>query len=720
MNKILSLFLLAFILLNTSISYAKDIERYTNIRIIPEKTFITPDSEIVIATEINLAPHWHVYWQNPGDSGLPVKIKWQLPNDFQISEISWPTPDKISYDILSNYGYYDQVILLQKLKAPKNLPEGKFSLSAKIDMLVCNEICIPESSEISITFNDGAINVDNSSYINAAQEKIAKPLNGEINYSESNNNLIINIKTDNEKLLNKDNLEFFPTEWGIINHLAEPKVSTSNNIITISHERGDRDLSNISALKGLLVIKGSIGKNQAFSINTKNAQLNVKPNINSEEIQAQTSAKSQGLEGENQINPQQNNKVKSDKVTWFSAIYLALLGGIILNLMPCVFPVLSMKALSLVKMGEKENKIARLHGLSYSFGVVLSFLVIGAILLILKEAGAAIGWGFQLQSPIIVALLAYLLFIIGLNLIGFFEIAGSFGNIGHKLTRRKSLMGSFFTGTLATIVATPCTAPFMGAAMGFAMTQSALISMSVFAALGFGLALPYLLLSYFPTLRKFLPKPGVWMETFKQFLAFPILASAIWLIWVLSQQSGSYGVLLVLLGMLAISFSIWLSHIHSKNSRILTRILLILSLSLPLFSLSYIKSTKDIVASSEKIYPLGEAFSNEKLSELLKGDNPIFVEMTAAWCITCKVNHAIAINTKATQSIFKENNVKYLIGDWTNKNNVITEYLNKFGRNGVPLYVFYGARDPVTKMRPDALLLPQVITTSIIKDTIEN
>lgn len=687
----------------------EELEQYTQVRIIAERTAIRPADQITLAIDIKLAPHWHVYWQNPGDSGLPVRIEWDAPEGFEIGEIKWPTPDKISYDILVNYGYYNQAVLLQTLKTPDILPEGKITLTATINLLVCNEICIPEQSTISIDLNAPEdLDTDNSAYIQESYTKIAKPINGAFLYSEADKTLRLSLVPEDRTLLNEattENLEFFPIDWGIINHVAMPNVQIDDGKITILHERGDQAFTDIKELNGLLVIKGEQGNNKGFAITALPEESATAPvvTINKNNIEI--------------IEPVKNVQVK--KITWFSALYLALFGGLILNLMPCVFPILSMKALSLVKMNDKENKEARTHGIAYTLGVVLSFLVIGGILLVLKEAGTVVGWGFQLQNPMIVAVLAYLLFIIGLNLIGFFEFKSNFGNIGNKLTQGQSLSSSFFTGTLATIVATPCTAPFMGAAMGYALTQPAIVSMSVFGALGFGLALPYLVLSYVPQFRRILPKPGAWMNVFKQFLSFPIFASSIWLIWVLSQQSGSYGVLLVLLGMLAIAFCVWLSHLKSKGiARRLTSILFVLFMFLPIFSLSYIKNTSDSNASAQKSYSFGMPFSPEKLSILLEGDDPIFVEMTAAWCITCKVNHAIAINTDATKTLFKENNVQYLIGDWTSHDDTITQYLQAFGRNGVPIYVFYAKRDAHSGKRPEAKLLPQIITTKTLQKTI--
>jgi len=700
-------------------SNSEELERYTNVKLVAEKNAVSPGETITIATEINLAPHWHIYWENPGDSGLPVTIKWDAPEGFEISDIDWPTPDKISYEILVNYGYYNQAILLQSIKLPETLPEGKIALTAEIDMLVCKEICIPESETVSINLNDpDNLNEQNPDYIQAAKTKNPPPIKGQFDYHEEEGALHLSLSPEDHTILNNataNNLEFFPLDWGIINHIAVPNVTIESGQVTIAHERGSQSLAEIKELKGLLVIKGDIGENKGFQITAQPKDKAQSPavNINQGNVTETAPEDTKSVQPENK---------ETKKITWFSAIYLALFGGIILNLMPCVFPVLSMKALSLAKMGDKEQSTARMHGIAYTLGIIISFLIIGGILIILKEAGAAIGWGFQLQSPIVIALLAYLLFAISLNLIGFFEFNFGLGNTGQKLTQGSSLSSSFFTGTLATIVATPCTAPFMGAAMGYAITQPPIVSLTVFAAIGLGLALPYLLLSFIPQTRTLLPKPGAWMNTFKQFLAFPMLASTIWLIWVLNQQSGSYGVLLILLGMLAISFSVWLAHIKTTGAKKkITHTLIVIFLLLPILSLAYIESSvlQKTQEASIDGKTFGAQFSPESLSKHLKGDQPIFVEMTAAWCITCKINHTVAINTNATKRLFRENNVQFLIGDWTNKDDTITKYLASFDRNGVPLYVFYGARDKITKKRPKPKILPQVLTPRIVKEMIE-
>ncbi len=692
-------------------------ERYTDVSIISEHSAVKPGDEITIATNIKLAPHWHVYWDNPGDSGLPVKIGWQLPDGFEISGINWPTPDKISYEVLVNYGYYDEVTLLQTLKVPDTIPEGKIELTAQIDMLVCNEICIPENDKISLYLNDPEnLDSDQSQYIEQAKTKLPQSIKGKFFFHEEDNKLQLSLTPENRTILNdatEKNLEFFPRNWGIINHVAMPEVSIHDGNVTIKHKRGDQPVAELNDISGLLVIKGDIGKNKGFSLTATPSDSTTKtPTINkgnNEEVE--------NIEAKDVQPHKDNDSHKNKALSWTGALLLALLGGLILNLMPCVFPVLSMKALSLVKMKDKENSLARLHGISYTLGVVLSFLAFGAIIIIFKEAGTSMGWGFQLQNPLIVAILAYLLFAVGLNLMGFFEFGSRLANVGNSLTRGHSLSSSFFTGMLATIVATPCTAPFMGAAMGFAITQPALISLSVFGMLGFGLALPYLLLAFIPAARHLLPKPGAWMSTFKQFLAFPMFASSVWLIWVLSPQTGSDGILLALLGLLAISFSAWLIHLENIGiARLLTHISLVISIILTIITLSKISVIKP--PQIEETYSFGVSYSKEKLSKLLEGDDPVFVEMTAAWCITCKINHAAAININSTKQLFKENNVQYLIGDWTNPDPEITEYLDTFGRNGVPLYVYYGRRDPITLKRPKEIVLPQVLTPSSLKEII--
>lgn len=694
------LFIAFFTLALGGTASAQDTDSHVKIRLLPERGIIKAGEELWLGIEQSIDPEWHTYWKNPGDSGSEPRAKWNLPEGFEIGDIQWPTPEKIPYGPLLNYGYADNVILLQKLTAPITLPTGPITLTADIEVLVCKEECIPEFGTYEITLNgpDGTAE-DNTAYIEAALTKLPTKTNWLVSYAEQNNEFILSFK-DLSGLelegIELDSVQFFPTQWGVINNVAPPEARLENGMLVLRQARGDRPLNALDKIDGVLSFAVPNGPHQAASFTATPAGL------------------SAALSGAPSLNSQQQ---ATQNTGFLKAALLALLGGLVLNLMPCVFPVLSIKALSLVKTAEKHPEQARIHGLSYTAGVMLSFLAIAGLLIALKLGGAQIGWGFQLQNPIVVTLLAYLLFIIGLNLSGVFEFGAGLTNIGGKLTQNKSsghgYGNSFFTGVLATLVATPCTAPLMGVAIGYALLQPAFVSLSIFAALGFGLALPYLLLSFLPSLQHILPKPGAWMDVFKQLLAFPMYASAAWLIWVLSQQAGTMGLLGALFGMVAIAFGLWLlSHKpKGKKLRLLVNILIALSF---LAAIGFLPAgdTQPPAMKSDSA-GFGEAYTPPALEEALSSNDPVFVEMTAAWCITCKVNHATSLNIPETQSLFNVRAVRYLIGDWTNQDPDITKYLDSFGRNGVPLYVYYGTPDE-NGIRPEPKLLPQILTPAIV------
>ena len=697
-------------------SYALDEEGpFTNVTITPASNKVEAGQNLMMAITIDLAEHWHVYWANPGDSGIPVEVQWEIAQGIEVKAIKWPIPDKINTDFLANYGYYDQVTLLQPVVFHEGLPEGEIELKVKVNMLVCNEICIPESQDLTVTLNDPlAFKRDNAEIINSAGKSLPETLEGDFSYREKDGFLLIRLALEDGERVNLEgqSFEFFPLDWGMINHAAEPQIYEEDDAIWIAHERGDQALPLKDTLSGLLAIKGQGRTENAYYIRLyKNVALEHEVVLAPNEQPVEMAGTGQDLTA---------GQAQTDQITFISAIAFALIGGIILNLMPCVFPVLSIKALSLVKISEKENSLARKHGLSYAAGIISSFIVIAGALLLFKNAGLLVGWGFQLQNPVIVGALAYLLFLIGLNLMGFIEISSRFGGIGQSLSQKAGLSGTFFTGVLAAIVATPCTAPFMAAAIGFALLQPPLVSLSVFAALGFGLALPYLFLCYVPAACKILPRPGLWMDSFKQFLAFPMFASSIWLIWVLSVQKGASGVLYILSGMLFIVFCIWIAKITvskpAKNQ--LRSIIFILALLMPLLCLVWVNNApiQSINIASE--YQFGEKFSPEALEKALTTDQAVFVEMTASWCITCKINHAVAINTTPTKKLFEEKKIRYFIGDWTNNDGEITEYLESFGRNGVPIYVYYPPKDKVTGQRGNAVLLPQLLTPKTLQEAL--
>ncbi len=405
------------------------------------------------------------------------------------------------------------------------------------------------------------------------------------------------------------------------------------------------------------------------------------------------------------------NTSSSSWAYYLFAIISALLGGVLLNLMPCVFPVLSLKALSLVR-GQAKPHSQHLHGWAYTAGTVSTFTLIAALLLILRASGQAIGWGFQLQNPVFVALLVYLFFIMALNFLGFWQLSGRYSDLGQSLTEGNHYRHSFFTGALATLVASPCTAPFMGSALGYAVTQPPVIALSVFAALGFGMAAPYLLLTYLPALSRKLPKPGAWMETLKHFMAFPLLLTAIWLLWVVGRQTSVDGLALLLSGVLSLTIGIWLwQHQPQRVWQKIVALALLLAALWPLPALNTLSTSASGLASQQASSRGNQwqPFTPARLDQLQRSGTPVFVNLTADWCITCLANEKIALNTERTAAAFRQAGVVLLKGDWTHYNPEITELLAQFNRNGVPLYLLYSG-----KANAMPQILPQILSEKTV------
>lgn len=626
-----------------------------------------------LAIRQNIRDGWHTYWVNPGDSGEPMSIEWQnIPDNIEISAIKEPVPERIDYDPLVNFGHSGRPIFIQTITINDDFKGDNIELSGEVFWLVCADICIPESQKISIVIpvgDDGR--AINQGIFKAAQSAMPTTVDWQTSLSKQGNDIILDVAVPVEFHNQMTNVEIFPYDWGIIQTTSDIIPDIRDDHVLFAAMAGDRDLNDLEYA--------------AFIIKTENDAFEISNDLNAGII------------------------ANDPSYSYFFILIFAFVGGFILNLMPCVFPVLSMKALSLVKLSDKEKSHARQNGLSYAAGIIVSFLIIAGTLMALKGAGETIGWGFQLQNPYVVTLLATLLFVIGLNLYGVFEISGRFTAIGSSLTQGSDTRSSFFTGVLACLVATPCTAPFMGAAIGYALTQSAFVGLSVFAMLGFGLAFPYLLLTCVPAAQKMLPRPGVWMDTFKQALAFPMFASAIWLIWVLVQQAGDSAIIYVLGLFLAILFVIWM---FKKTSSKFWRVGVIALLIGIFMGYASILSPK-----TDMNY---EPFDTIKLQNILV-NNPeqaVFVNMTAAWCITCLVNEQTSLSQNDVVQAFADNNILYMKGDWTNRDGEITKFLESYGRNGVPLYVYYKPADD-NGTRPAPVLLPQILTPDIVLNTIK-
>ena len=403
--------------------------------------------------------------------------------------------------------------------------------------------------------------------------------------------------------------------------------------------------------------------------------------------------------------PEQSN---SPNESWLiQAIIFAILGGIILNLMPCVFPVLSIKVMSLAAADRQRLVV---HGWVYTLGIVLCFVGFAIALLLARKGGEAIGWGFQLQSPGLIAALAYLFFVMGLSMSGLVYFGTSLMGAGQKLTEKSGLSGSFFTGILAAVVASPCTAPFMGAALGFALTQPAIACLAVFAALGFGMALPLLLLCYIPALADRLPRPGAWMDNLKQFLAFPLYLSAVWLLWVYGRQTSATGMAALCAGAVAIAFACWLTNRQSQGFTEWLRKLTILTAVIIALALPFKELNRNTDSEAREEW---QAYTPELLQSLRDEGRPIFVNLTADWCLTCLANERMTLDTETIKALFQDNDVATLKGDWTNTDPTITKLLEEYGRSGVPLYLWFPAhRDG------KADVLPQLLTKDVVIRTV--
>lgn len=680
---------------------------YVALKIIPEKNTVAPGQVLRVAIEQTITPNWHTYYLNPGDSGAEPRITWTLPDGMQAGKISWPAPERIPYAGLMNFGYAGTIALVQELTAPQTLPDGPMTLTVEIEILVCNDICIPELSTHTLVLNDAAQDpVDNTDTINALIGAMPKESGIAATYHSTGKDLVITLTHDDENGfadLDPASVAFFPGEWGLILNAKDTLVQIPNaQTLILNHLRDERDLADVPNFSTLLTYQSKDGTRHSYITNTTPSPA--APVIMDAPVE-------------------QESAVKPETIGFAQALLFALLGGLVLNLMPCVFPVLSLKALKLVELQHKGRGLAAIHGLTYTAGILLSFAVIAGAMLAIKAFGGDAGWGFQLQNPFVILSLAYLLFVIGLSLSGVFEISGSFVGTGSTLTHKSGLTGTFFTGVLATLVATPCTAPFMAGALGYALLQPAGVAIGIFLMLGFGLALPYLLLSLVPGLARLLPKPGAWMVTFRELLAFPMYAAAAWMVWILGVQSSTESVMWALSGMVAIAFAIWAVQHRPKQGGmkfivVLITILALLFAAMPFFNRELLQEQPVLAGENITVRIEDEAYSPTRLNELLNTERPVFVYMTAAWCITCKVNEKVALHNASTRDLFQHLNVAVLKGDWTRMNPDITQYLNDYGRSGVPLYVYYAPAQQGEK-RPAPVILPQILTPQIIANTLK-
>ena len=646
---------------------------------------VAPGGTVWVALRTELDDGWHTYWRNPGDSGEPVQLTWRLPEGVEAGPIVWPVPYPIPTGPIVNYGFEGAPLFPVELQVPETVQTGEtLSLTLEFYYLVCADICIPEEGQLTLDLDIGEPVSDALWGPQIEAAVLASPRRGNIvGAADAANDVLTLTFTDLPEGRVSD-AYFFPFDQGVLGHSAGQNFRAGDKGIALVTEPEFLWTNGVAeTIEGVLKysLDGAV-RSEVVSVAT-HSTLEV-----GQRGQSNTST---GL---------------------LAAAFGALLGGLILNLMPCVFPIISLKALSLAKSAHGDRLPAQRGAWAYTLGVLLTFAGLAGVLILFKAAGAQIGWGFQLQSPKVVGVLALLLFVIGLNLLDLFEIGARLQGVGGGLASRGGVSGSFFTGVLAVIVATPCTAPFMAGAVGYALAQPALTTLIVFLALGFGFALPFLLLGYIPGLLAKLPKPGPWMETFRQVLAFPMFAAAIWLVWVLILQAGANGAGLLLIAMLLAGFAIWLHHRGSTMLKGLALITALGALVLPLtLSTGAAGGGAAVKSASLEV----ETWSPERVAELRAEGRPVFVDFTAAWCVTCKVNEQLVLKTERTQALFERTNTAFLIADWTNRDAQIAAELERYGRAGVPLYLAY----PKSHKDVIGLVLPQNLSFSVLEDMLE-
>ncbi|QXZ08995.1 thioredoxin family protein [Comamonas sp. Y33R10-2] len=661
-------------------------------------------------------PDWHTYWKNAGDSGLPTELNWQLPAGLSAGAIDWPTPHALRVGPLVNYGYENTVLLPIPVKVGSDFkaPEsGMVDVRLSANWLICRVECIPESGEFALQIPVGGTTAANSEDFFKAQAQQPVALGDHSKASIQPDTQTQTQAGDNKVLDDRITLrvtglpastqgkalEFYPENAETFRHAAESgkdwQQRWDGNVwvaegIHLSDMRGDTP-------KQLSIVVALSGKDRTEALNKAEpiawrSTLNVEGQWTPATLASVSPALAAALEANKNaaVAPATPAPISSASNTGIWAALLGgLIGGLILNLMPCVFPVLAIKILGFAGHGQ-NCRAQKIGGLAYTAGVVLSFIALGALLLGLRAAGQQLGWGFQLQSPIVVSLLAALFTVLALNLAGLFEFGSMLPSRLASAQARSPVVDSFLSGVLAVAIASPCTAPFMGASLGFAIDMPAAQALTVFAALGVGMALPYLLASFVPAMVGWLPRPGAWMETFRRAMAFPMFATVVWLVWVLGHQSGMDAAAALLTLLLVLAALIWALGLNGKSRLALSAIALLLIAGVGYYAAPLITAPQPEPAHAQSgVGELWQPWSADKVQSLQAANQPVFVDFTAAWCVTCQVNKRTTLSNADVLAAFAQRKVALLRADWTRQDPAITEALHALGRSGVPVYVLY-------------------------------
>ncbi|HEX8471887.1 MAG TPA: protein-disulfide reductase DsbD domain-containing protein [Brevundimonas sp.] len=671
--------------------------------LVPMSAWAAPGSTAVVAIRQKIQPGWHTYWRNPGDSGGPTTLRWSLPTGVTAGDIVWPLPQRQRLQGLTNFGYEGEVFLPVPIEVPASARTGTtIPLSVNVVFLVCSaEMCVPDQMTLTLNLpiKDGAAPLAGAvgSRIQSVVETAPRPAGITAHATLNGQTLTLSATGGPLAGLTPKQASFFPYEGDVIDHAAA--------------QFGQRGASGVTL-------------ELAAGVDLKKTGLNgpisgvLSTDVGSWEITATPGPALAGAGGSGALEPtpdafgQAQGPISTGWLAVLQAAGFAFLGGVILNLMPCVFPILAMKAASLTRSAHDPAE-ARRDGIAFTLGVLVAFAGLAAVLLILRAGGQAVGWGFQLQSPAVVAALALLMLAVALNLSGVFEVGGRLQAVGgSRLTRLHGGTGAFFTGVLAVVVAAPCTAPFMAFALGAALVMPAPLAMIVFLMLGLGLALPYLLVSLSPSLLGRLPKPGHWMVTLQRWLAIPMYAAALWLVWVFWRQTALSPALLLVGACVVAAIGLAAAGVFAKRARwargagcgAIAVAVVLTGVSAHLAAAAAATAPTEIPA---------DAWSSQKVQTALAEGRPVLVNFTADWCVSCKINERTALASPVTAKALKDANAVYLEGDWTRRDDAITRELQRHGRSGVPLYLLY------TPGQTEPRLLPQLLTEGVVVDALK-
>ena len=702
------LWALAFLSLATAAQAAAVQTEHLQVELAPQTTAAVPGSTLYVGVHQTIAPGWHTYWRNPGDAGQATQLTWTLPKGWTAGEIVWPTPRRFVTGPLMNYVYADEVWLPVPVQVPADAKPGEtVTLAAKADFLVCAEICIPESADLSLSLPVAASAAAAPGTGDAIAKTLAAAPKSEglpAVFALDGGAVKLAVTGPLVRGADVSRAYFFPYDGSVIEHLKPQQAARGPEGMTLilAPGQGFADGKTPADVQGVLAL-GDV----AYVIEARPGALPAGASGSGPPVTTDPDRAAAATPA----------GAKSAGMGLVAAAAFAFLGGLILNLMPCVFPVLSLKAAQLARHVEHPGS-ARAEGLAFLVGVVGTFLVLAGLLLAARAGGEAVGWGFQLQSPAVVAVLALMMFVVGLNLSGLFEIGTSVQGAGTGLAGRGGLAGAFFTGALAVVVAAPCTAPFMAGAIGWAVTQPPAVGLLVFLFLGLGLAAPFTALSFAPGLFSRLPKPGAWMDGFRKALAFPMYAAAAWLAWVFTVQAGTMALPFLFAAAILCALGAWTWGVAQRAdkptfARAVTAVAVVAAIPMLVAGARMTAAPAQAAESAEAGPGLTtEPWSPERVAALQAEGRPVFVDFTAAWCVTCQVNERTALAGKRVADAFARTNAVYLKADWTNRNAAIARELSARGRSGVPLYLVYGRSG-------EPAILPQLLTEGIVSSALD-